>query len=184
MPVIGLHLTGNLSGQNVNLKWSTVTEINTFSFSIERSTDGITFTSIEHQPAYGNSNVPRYYNFNDSGISAPNNYYRIGAIDKDGKSTLSNTILIKLNEMPAAIGVLTNPAFDNINIFFKNVPGDYTIDLFSTTGTKVKTEKTSAAAGTYTFKMMAKGLASGVYYLKIYNHQTKKITTISILMSR
>ncbi len=50
LPVIGLHLTGNLSGQNVNLKWSTVTEINTVSFSIEQSTDGITLTSIGHQP--------------------------------------------------------------------------------------------------------------------------------------
>jgi hypothetical protein len=184
LPVIGLNLKAYLSGQNVNLKWTTITEINTVSFSIERSTDGINYSSIGHLPAAGNTNTIRYYSFTDFDVSSFMNYYRIRAIDKDGKFTLSNTVLIKINELTTAIGVLTNPAVNNIYIFFKNVPGDYTIDLFNGIGIKIKTEKTSAATGTYTFKMITRELAAGVYYLKIYNHQTKKITTISIIMSK
>lgn|GEM_PF-1557100 len=182
LPVIGLNLTGRLFAKNAELKWTTVTEANTSYCSIERSTDGVNFTSIGSVPAYGNSTTVRHYNFTDSNLKSPINYYRIKAVDKDGKFIFSNIIVIKTSEVNKGIIVLTNPAHNNISILFKNAAGDYTIDLFSSAGSKIKTERASIVNGSYVYTLTNRGIASGMYFIKLYNHQTKEITTLNVVV--
>jgi hypothetical protein len=182
LPVIGLNLTGQLIAQNAALKWTTVTEANTSYFCVERSDDGINFNVIGKIAAYGNSNTVRHYNFTDSSISSLVSYYRIKAVDKDGKFIFSNTVLIKTNDVNKGIIVLTNPAHDDVKIFFKNSPGDYTIDLFNNAGSKIKTERTNAFSGSYIHTFHSGAIASGMYYIRLYNHQTKEITTLNVVV--
>ena len=182
LPVIGLNLKGYLTGSAISLKWTTLTETNTEHFIVERSLNGINYTAIGKVAAFGNSSIIRYYGFIDSTPNPSLNYYRIRAVDKDGKSMLSNTVFIKLIQQEKGIILLTNPAMNNINILFKNQPGDYTIDLYDNIGHRIKTVITNIIGGEDIYSTNARGLARGIYYIKLMNHQTKSITTLKVII--
>lgn len=182
LPVMGLNLKAYLTGSMVSLKWTTLTEVNTAYFIVERSSNGINYSAIGRVAAFGNSSIIRHYSFIDSTPNPSLNYYRIRAIDKDGKSMLSNTAAVKLNQQAKAIILLSNPAVNSINILFKNQPGDYTIDLYDNIGEKVKTETTNILAGEEIYSTHVKGWARGVYYIKLMNRQTKTVTTLKVVI--
>jgi hypothetical protein len=90
--------------------------------------------------------------------------------------------VIKTGEVNRGIIVLTNPAHNNISLLFKNAAGDYTIDLYNGAGSKIKTEHASIVGGSYIHTSTSAGIAAGMYYIKLYNHQTKEITTLNVVV--
>ena len=182
LPVTGLTLKGSLNGEMVSLKWTTLTEINTANFIVERSKNGIDYSAIGKVNAFGNSSIVHYYGFIDSTPNLSVNYYRIRAVDKDGKSSMSNTITIRITQFAKGIILLSNPAINTIRILFKNEPGDYTINLYDNIGSRVKTDITTISKGEQTYITGVKGLAQGIYYIKLMNHQTKQVTTLKVII--
>lgn len=86
LPIELLSFTGNCNYQNVILKWSTATETNNDYFTIERSTDGITFTPIGTEKGAGNSSTIKNYSFTDNKLETETVfYYRLKQTDFDGK---------------------------------------------------------------------------------------------------
>lgn len=73
------------------LKWTTLTEINSDYFSIRKSIDGKDFKEIAKVPAAGSSFVEKDYSFTDENISALIKYvyYALAIVDMDGKTQLS-----------------------------------------------------------------------------------------------
>ncbi len=71
------------------LNWHTVTEQNSHSFEVERSTDGSRYTNIGSVPAAGNSSQLRKYQFADQHPEKGINYYRLRQVDNDGQWKLS-----------------------------------------------------------------------------------------------
>jgi len=85
LPVSWLSFTAEkATGETVLLKWSTSREINNSFYSIERSTDGVHFTSIGQVPAGKASAATQQYRFTDVTPASGENYYRIKQVDKDG----------------------------------------------------------------------------------------------------
>lgn len=76
------------------LKWSTVVEVNSQLFVVEKSIDGINYESIGHTSAKGNTNNETEYRFLDIGVNDPEAYYRLKQLDEDGTGSYSQTIKI------------------------------------------------------------------------------------------
>lgn len=81
------------------LNWSTSTEINNDYFTIERSTDGITFMEVGAVKGAGNSNTIINYEFIDNEIDRSTYYYRLKQTDFDGKFSFSSVIVINNTNM-------------------------------------------------------------------------------------
>jgi hypothetical protein len=80
-----------LAGDSTRLDWTTVFEFNHDYFSIERSVDGVKYTSIGIVSGAGNSSVARHYTFWDK--PAPgNNYYRLREVDTAGEERFSQVV--------------------------------------------------------------------------------------------
>ena len=81
----------------VNVIWSTATEINSDYFTIERSADGITYENIISLPGAGNSSNMLYYSATDhyplSGLS----FYRLKETDVDGSLTYSLPVSVRFD---------------------------------------------------------------------------------------
>jgi hypothetical protein len=71
------------------LTWETQREVNTRSFTIERSEDGIVYTSIAVSQASGSSVFPKAYSYTDFDHSTPA-YYRIQLMMMDGQTITSS----------------------------------------------------------------------------------------------
>jgi hypothetical protein len=96
----------------VRLRWSTLQEINSDHFVVERSADGILFNPLGQIPAVGNSETTRWYDYTDA---APGNgisfYYRIKEVDPNGAFTLSAPVEVFLPKSPSAfLDLYPNPA--------------------------------------------------------------------------
>ena len=83
------------AGKNI-LNWKTATESNSSHFSIERSSDGVNFSSIGRVTASGNSSAEKMYRYVDANpLPASTNYYRLKMIDLDASFEYSKIVSVK-----------------------------------------------------------------------------------------
>ena len=79
-----ISFSGLLQNNGAQLNWSTLTEVNSKSFEIEKALDGRNFKNIATVLAAGNSNIIRSYGFFDAALLEPSAYYRLKFIKNDG----------------------------------------------------------------------------------------------------
>jgi SdrD B-like domain/Secretion system C-terminal sorting domain len=108
----------NPNKKTISLIWIAENEVNTKEFVIERSVDGISFRSIGSKPATGNRNITTTYTGDDNIealLQSKAVYYRIKAVDIDGKSATSNTVIVRLGNTKSLL-VWPNPFRGQINV--------------------------------------------------------------------
>ena len=94
LPVTLINFTGVKNG-NVNyLTWNVASEKNLNYYEVEKSDDGLKFTSIGKINALNKS----VYNYNDESVNTALavQYYRLKMVDKDGAFSFSNIINITI----------------------------------------------------------------------------------------
>ena len=129
-----------LSGTNAILSWTTDQEMNSSRFEIEKSTDGIKWTSIGSVAAQGNTTNATSYTFTDAAISGATVSYRLKMIDLDEAFEYSSIRSVK----PAAattreMTIYPNPATDYVVISSKGaVAQNVTIQLIGMNGQVLK----------------------------------------------
>lgn len=98
LPVKMTSFTAALAGSNTLLKWTTESEISNDRFEIERSDDGVHFTTRGKVKGNGSTSMVHQYDFTDPLNSAAGiAYYRLRVIDIDGKFSFSKVIALRLN---------------------------------------------------------------------------------------
>lgn len=104
----------------MKLNWQTFTEENTDYFELEKSSDGVHYSSMAKIIAAGNSTVSRNYSFTDQ---APFyiNQYRLKLVYKTGKYTYSNTLYAKF-ENAVAFNVMQNPVKSDLVLLVGTAP--------------------------------------------------------------
>ena len=78
----------------VQVEWTTSSEHESSHFLVERSSDGIAFSSLGHVLAMGQSVVPVDYRFLDRAPELGMNYYRLVQVDLDGTATNSRLVSV------------------------------------------------------------------------------------------
>lgn len=112
-PVTGLSLMVSKEGGNIWLKWKTESEINNNGFYVERSNDGLRFTSLSFIHSTATNGTGEHYSFIDSFPNPGINYYRIRQTDKNGRSSYSNIEVISI-QVSKAFRIYPNPASGSI----------------------------------------------------------------------
>ncbi|MCZ6704160.1 MAG: T9SS type A sorting domain-containing protein [Ignavibacteria bacterium] len=96
-PVELIFFAGTISGNNVELRWRTETELNNYGFDIERATENSDWLALGFVEGHGNSNSPKEYSFSDSNIGISDRYYyRLKQIDNDGTFEYSDIITVEV----------------------------------------------------------------------------------------
>ncbi len=154
----------SFKGQNTDagnlLTWVTTDELNTKSFGIERSGDGIAFTNIGSISA-ANTNGNHYYSFTDTSNPVPISYYRLKMIDADGKFTQSKTIVIKASDRQSntSFAIIGNPVANGV---LKMISKAGTVTIINSTGSVLQQQ--NVKEGTTVINVQS--LAPGVYWCK------------------
>lgn len=108
-PVEFLDLEARLTGNAVELNWSTATELNNDFFTVERSIDRFGFESIAEVDGAGTSPITQYYTAYDETPIGEKMYYRIKQTDFDGSFSYSNTIELTVREEALSLRAFPNP---------------------------------------------------------------------------
>jgi N-acetylmuramoyl-L-alanine amidase len=162
LPVSGLELQGQAKGLQNELRWITRSEVNTDYFIVERSVDGITYEVISQRiPSRGNQGEGASYTFIDRNVK-PAAYYRVRAIDRDTRETISNIVLLKNNQQ-SRLYIVQNPAESAIRVR-STAAGRFSLTLVNTLGQTVYTNNVAVAAG-QEISIPVNKLAKGAYWL-------------------
>jgi hypothetical protein len=177
LPVLFVSFTATCKAPAVQLAWETAQEENSHYYLVQKSADGVAWTTIGNVAAAGNSTAATNYNFVD-GIADGNEFYRIAEYDLDGKAMYSNTIRSGCS-VADVLKIWPNPASDLVYISLPaNSSSHVTINLFDARGALIK-QQTANPAGNALTTLRIKELAAGVYYISIISAngqiQTQKI---------
>jgi hypothetical protein len=167
LPVELTEFKGSLQNKNALLQWTTSAEYNSKHFELEKSFDGTGFRKIATIPAAGLSNSVKKYSFTDKEKLSEKNYYRLRSVDINGKTKLSNTVLIKPADIQQEMIVLGNPFINNISIrFVKSPETSGELRLTDMAGRLMATQKFAIGEQQLQFTLATAKLSRGLYQLQ------------------
>jgi N-acetylneuraminic acid mutarotase len=170
LPISLLQFSGTLNNNISQLKWTTEQEAGFSHFNIQRSFDGIQFTTIGEVKANGSVSRSEY-NYSDAGLahrSESKVYYRLQLNDQDGKYSYSKIILLDLGQKPGSLRLFPNPAVNSVTVnISQEKAGVTSVILTDIKGTIVKQNSQSLSAGNTSLTIDCSGYASGTYFLSI-----------------
>ena len=153
----------NLINESIQLNWGGFHEINSSYYTIQHSTDGISYSDIGTVKALGCG--ANSYKFIDNNPANGTNYYRLQSVDKDGSSSCSKIVTLTITNYQLPITVSPNPAKDFATISFSKSIDKGTIAVYDITGKQVISQLLSGNANAY--KLNTQTLKSGVYVVKV-----------------
>lgn len=158
------------NNNNVQLYWTTASEINNDYFEIQRSTDDLAWEVIETVQGAGFSNTSLNYDYLDRENPNANTYYRLRQVDYDGRSKFSDIISIRCenNMEKPTISIYPNPFNSILNIEFKNWDmKSAEIELVDITSRTIKTWKLENTLQNFVYEVNLSNLNPAMYMLKI-----------------
>jgi hypothetical protein len=168
----------NGEGQGVLLKWSTASEQNSDYFTVERSFDGINFSSLATLPAAGNSSAIQYYEFVDAELptATASLFYRIKQTDWDGTFSYSSIVTADdCSEDDIFVYGQNGSVYVNISA---TEDKQYILELYDVLGQNLTREKRTVTKGNNLVKLMNNNLPGGIYFVMLGDGtvlQTKKV---------
>ncbi len=182
LPVTFGSIKATEKGTGVQIDWTSYSEQNLANYQIERSSDGINFTSVG-EVAPRNVTDATNYNFFDAMPLSGTNFYRIRNNDIDGKSGLSNIVKINLNKNIKTISLYPNPIRGNRVSFQTSdlTKGTYNVEVINAMGARVYQQSVNHAGGAINQSLSLPTLQSGSYTLRINGTSSSSIHKITIL---
>jgi hypothetical protein len=112
LPVELTAFEGSQNGTNVLLSWVTQSETNNDYFTLQRSTDGLTFENIGKVSGNGTTSQAHSYTFTDIAPVEGQNYYRLVQTDLNGQSKFWQIILVEFTytSSDCVFSVYPNPS--------------------------------------------------------------------------
>lgn len=159
LPVELLSFKAEAAESRVKLEWATATEQNNDFFTIERSTDGISFSSIATVDGSGNSSSTLEYSTEDPAPAEGLNYYRLRQTDFNGDYKYFRIASVDYQYRTLYSSVYPNPSTGNF-IVESSIDTDYRI--VDAAGQLIRTFHTNAGNN---YSMQVSGLENGVYFL-------------------
>lgn len=162
-PVTLLSFTGKLKNNIVLLNWQTSAEYNNHYFDVERSSDGINFTTIGRIDGNGTTSLPHSYSFIDAHPLNGANYYRLRQADFDGHSTYSLTLKI-ITTISPVIAATYQRSNNSIQVTLNKPQSTIQLQLFAANGQLVKQ---GIVTNTNNYLLKLPLLADGMYMLQV-----------------
>jgi len=163
-----------ISNSAVSVKWATAQELGTKQFEVEKSTDGVHFTTISTTAGAGNSSIIHNYEAVDPNPTDGINYYRIKQVDLNGQ--ISYSTIVKINYSAKAISVFPNPASSHITLKHP-VSTNALILITDLQGRRISTMNVKAGAVSNTINVSE--LAKGGYFIRYIDANNSQVATFT-----
>ena len=168
--------TGTIDNGKAKLQWRTSQNELINQFEVEKSIDGKTFETIGMVFTSEKTGLETYqFKYDDS--KALNNFYRIKATSKSGKSTYSKVIrLISENISRDGLSILKNPVDSYLAFSYQaSEDSNSEVSIYNIAGVKVYSTNVRSNKGANAITLNMGGrIYSGMYLLELKNGADKK----------
>ncbi len=171
-PIELISFEGNNAGNVNNLDWVTAQEQGNDHFEVERSGANNQFEKIGTVKSKGDNVDRQTYQLIDQKPLAGVSYYRLKQVDKDGKSTTSNTIALERKSKTDATSiesVFPNPSKDAVTISINSPENtsDASIEVLDMGGKRYITQTVELQNGATQIPLNISALPQGDYLVKL-----------------
>jgi hypothetical protein len=170
LPIELLSFTTKVKDAHVYLNWITETENNNDYFNIERSADGINFTSIDKIKGAGNSTQTLSYSTVDNTPLKGWSYYRLKQTDYNKKNSYSNIVAVEFNKKnESSFHIYPNPFSAETTFQTTENLKDATLTIYNSYGHIVKQINNISGRTT---TLNRDNLPSGIYFSRLVQNST------------
>ncbi len=164
LPIKLQSFKGNADGNKVNLEWVTLSEKNCASFELQRTIDGLNYTTIYKSACMGAENTKTRYVYTDNFPEFGTNYYALIQTDEDGTQEKFKTIAVDVKWAQPFV-IYPNPISPEkeLLIDLTEVTVDCEIEISAMAGNVLRHYQ-SASGQKFSVNH---GLAPGVYILTL-----------------
>ena len=167
------------SNNKIDLNWVVSEEINTSSYAVQKSWDGVNFSTLAVISSNQKTSEPQTYSFADSTSNPVSHvYYRVKEVDNDGSISYSvtkylatfsnqNNYSIKIYPNPLRVGQILKVNY----ISPLSIQTSFTIT--NSVGVKVLSSEISVNNGVNEIPLNTKDLAPGIYFLTTNSKQNQ-----------
>jgi len=171
VPLVIKNYELKIKNEGVVNKWITLNEINVSHFNVQRSSNGIEFNTIQQTTA--KNNTYNEYSITDAQPLNGVCYYRIEAVDKDGKTTYSKTEKVQIKIENEQLTIFPNPAKDIVNIVSPNIQQ---VIIYDVTGRILLNKQLS---GISNIQLNIGSIGKGIFFVRAIgkdgSSETKKL---------
>jgi hypothetical protein len=168
IPAGAISMNGRLmQDETIKLDWDPADQTNHKYYELEKSTDGINFTTISKVSGIGP------YSFIDKSPNVGNNFYRVKNHTADGRSgsTSPINVVYRRNNM-MALAIYPNPVNDALNIEFSKAPkSGITVLVTDITGRTVARQRFEMNGQTNRVRIDASSWVRQQYIVKVIGEQ-------------
>jgi len=205
LPVQMTGLFAAISGLEVELSWSTQSEVNNYGFEVERKSvssyglrvpssqpetrnpePGTTWSKVGFVEGFGTSTSPRSYSYHESLPGAGRYAYRLRQIDRDGTSRLTESMEIETAvSLSSSLQTYPNPFNPVTRVRFTvGEQGRARVSVFNIIGERIAVlfDKAVEPATRYEIPFDASLLPSGVYILHLEERSQRQ--SMKLLLAR
>jgi hypothetical protein len=165
LPVKLQSFTAALANNAVAINWKVATESNINNYSIERSSNGVSFNAIGTVNAQNLGN----YNFIDNNALQGTSYYRLKVMESNGTFNYSPIAKVKSNGKNLNINAIyPSPVKEMLTVNINNNKVAFaTINIVDLNGKTILTSKANLVNGLTQETINVANLKAGVYMLRI-----------------
>jgi hypothetical protein len=180
LPISLARFSAGLNNKNVRLSWSTVSELNSNYFEIEKSINGKDFSSIgrvKTKAVNGSSTQQLEYTFEDSRPGTGKVYYRLKQVDLDGKYSISTVSVVSVPMIKGfTVSNLGNPVRNSINLLVNAVSQRVlTVQLIGANGAISFSKQFPVQAGSTTINIPVDNLTTGSINVVVKDNQDQQV---------
>jgi hypothetical protein len=182
LPVTIVNLKAYKHDRIIQIEWSALNEINMYHYEVERSIDGVNFSSIGKVEAINKGNRSTYRK-TDASPANGNNFYRIKSIDKNGTISYTAIVAVNIEKDAPSINIQPNPVQNRIiNIMCNNMrKGKYQFMFYNSAGQCVFRSSIEHPGGSTVQKIILPiNTNAGVYIAKIFNNTFNSTTPVVV----
>jgi len=170
LPINLLSFDASCNAGKININWTTATETNNHYFTVERSTDGLSWQAIATVDGAYNSSTERYYSISDPNPTGTLSYYRLKQTDYNGKIKISSTVVVNCgaDEGDGNVVIFPNPVNGFINIYIYSLKNkNAKISLYDALGKLIDEKSLNNIESDQTvFTMNISKSPDGVYFIR------------------
>lgn len=176
LPITLVSFKAACKGENVEVKWTTASEINNQFFIIEESKDGAAWKTLEIKDGAGFSNITLNYAVEVPSPYPGMYYLRLTQVDYDGKTQTFDPVVVSCESGETLVSLAPNPAVSFTNLKL-NAEDDMNIqvNLFSTSGQVVFSQTIQARKGVQEFMFDVAALPTGTYHFSLVSDKRVEI---------
>ena len=171
LPVELTNFEVNCVGSEVEIEWTTQTEVNNVHFVVEKSYDAVNFFELTVVQGAGTSNVANFYSVIDENPTSGVTYYRLKQVDFNSA--------INYHEIASAScnvnGFVVDHLVLNNNLLSFDIAAtegeELTIFFYDYRGRVISNKSQRIIAGNNTIKLNNLNLSTGIYMLSIVGEQ-------------